>query len=252
METMISIIRNGLKKTSIPKKIVVIGAGMAGLVAASLLKQAGHRVTILEASERVGGRIYTIRSDFRDDQYFEAGAMRIPHTHRLTLEYIQKFNLPIHPFVNSTPRDILYFRGIKARLSEYERHPDLFGFPIASYERGKTASELLQMAVRPVIQFIEQNPEKHWPIVIEQLDRYSFDTYLRYNPFGLRLSVGAIDMIKAVLSLEGFPELSFLGLLRELMTLFTPNMRFYKIVGGNDRLPKAFLPQLKDELLFSH
>ena len=70
---------------------------MAGLVTASLLKQAGHRVTILEASERVGGRIYTLRSNFRDDQYLEAGAMRIPHTHALTLKYIQKFNLPLPP-----------------------------------------------------------------------------------------------------------------------------------------------------------
>ncbi|KDE49384.1 amine oxidase [Geobacillus sp. CAMR12739] len=252
METMISIIRNGLKKTAAPRHIVIIGAGMAGLVAASLLKQAGHRITILEASERVGGRIYTLRSNFRDDQYLEAGAMRIPHTHQLTLEYIKKFNLPLYPFINSTPRDILYFRGVKARLGEYERHPDLFGFPVAPHERGKTAPQLLQMAIRPVIQFIEQNPEKHWPIVIEQLDRYSLDAYLRYNPFGLPLSVGAIDMIKAVLSLEGFPELSFLEMLRELMVLFTPNIRFYEIVGGNDRLPKAFLPQLKDEILFSH
>ncbi|MEB3751903.1 flavin monoamine oxidase family protein [Geobacillus sp. FSL W8-0032] len=252
METMISIIRNGLKKPSAPKTVVIIGAGMAGLVAASLLKQAGHRITILEASERVGGRIYTLRSDFRDGQYLEAGAMRIPHTHPLTLAYIKKFNLPLHPFINSTPRDIFYFRGVKARLNEYERHPDLFGFPVAPHERGKTASELLQMAIRPVIQFIEQHPEQHWPIVIERLDRYSLDAYLRYNPFGPRLSVGAIDMIKTVLSLEGFPELSFLEVLRELMVLFTPNIRFYEIAGGNDQLPKAFLPQLKDEILFSH
>ncbi|NNV07431.1 flavin monoamine oxidase family protein [Geobacillus sp. C56-T2] len=252
METMISIIRHGLKKPSAPKTVVIIGAGMAGLVAASLLKQAGHRITVLEASGRVGGRIYTLRSDFRDGQYLEAGAMRIPHTHPLTLAYIKKFNLPLHPFINSTPRDIFYFRGIKARLSEYERHPDLFGFPVAPHEQGKTASGLLQMAIRPVIQFIEQNPEQHWPIVIERLDRYSLDAYLRYNPFGPRLSVGAIDMIKAVLSLEGFPELSLLEVLRELMVLFTPNIRFYEIAGGNDQLPKAFLPQLKDEILFSH
>jgi monoamine oxidase len=68
-EQMLSIIKNGLPKTQNPKKIIIIGAGMAGLVSASLLKQAGHHVTILEASERVGGRIYTLRGDFRDGQY---------------------------------------------------------------------------------------------------------------------------------------------------------------------------------------
>ncbi len=54
------------------------------------------------------------------------------------------------------------------------------------------------------------------------------DAYLRYNPFGVRLSAGAIDMIKVLLSLEGLVELSFLELLRELMILFTPNIRFYE------------------------
>ncbi|EZP75643.1 amine oxidase [Parageobacillus genomosp. 1] len=247
---MISIIRNGLPKTKIPKKIIIVGAGMAGLVAASLLKQAGHQVTILEASERVGGRIYTLRANFRDGQYLEAGAMRIPHTHLLTLEYIQKFRLPVNRFINTTPNDIIYVRGIKTRLKIYEKNPDILGFPVAPHERGKTATELLQLAIKPVTDFINQNPRRNWPLVIKELDKYSMDAYLRYNPFGVRLSPGAIDMIKVLLSLEGLVELSFLELLRELMILFTPNIRFYEITGGNDQLPKAFVPQLKENIMF--
>src|SRR5699024_12595934 len=67
---------------------------------------------------------------------------------------------------------------------------------------------------------------------------------------GITLSPGAIEMIKVMLSLEGFMELSFLELVRELMVLFTPDMTFYEITGGNDKLPKAFLPQLKDNLYY--
>jgi len=168
-DQMISTIRNGLPKTKIPKKIIIIGAGMAGLVAASLLKQAGHDITILEASDRVGGRVYTLRSDFMYDQYLEAGAMRIPHIHFLTLEYIQKFRLPVNRFINESPNDIIYVRGIKTRLKIYEKNPDILGFPVAPHERGKTATELLQSAIKPVIDFISKNPRNNWPLVVKEL-----------------------------------------------------------------------------------
>jgi monoamine oxidase len=249
-DQMISIIRNGLKKTEIPKKIIIVGAGMAGLVSASLLKQAGHHVTILEASGRVGGRVYTLRADFRDGQYLEAGAMRIPNNHFLTLEYIKKFQLPVNEFINSTPNDIIYLRGKKARLKTYEKNPDIFGFLVAPHEKGKTATELLQSAIKPVTDFINQNPRKNWPVVVKQLNQYSMEAFLKDNPFGVSLSPGAVDLLKVLLTIEGFPELSFLELLRELLVLFAPNIRFYEITGGNDLLPKAFLPQLKDNILF--
>ena len=47
-------------KTQKPKKVIVVGAGMAGLVAAYELEQVGHDVILLESQMRVGGRIYTL------------------------------------------------------------------------------------------------------------------------------------------------------------------------------------------------
>jgi monoamine oxidase len=249
-DQMISFIRNGLEKTKIPKKIIIIGAGMAGLVSASLLKQAGHQVTILETTERVGGRIYTLTGDLREGQYLEAGAMRIPQDHLLTLEYIKKFQLPINRFINTTPDDIIHVKGITIRYKEFKQNPDILRFPVSPKEKGKTATELLKFAIKPVVDFIKQNPRRNWPLVIKDLDKYSMDTYLRYNPFGLSLSPGAIEMIKVMFTLEGTMELSFLEQLRDLLVLFDPDVKFYEITGGNDQLPKAFFPELNNHLFF--
>ncbi|WP_179194817.1 flavin monoamine oxidase family protein [Bacillus sp. EAC] len=250
-EQMLQTIRTGLPKTLEPKNILIVGAGISGLVAASLLKEAGHQVTIIEGNNRVGGRIFTNRTSFFAGQYMENGAMRIPSIHLLVLEYIRKFNLPIEEFINSTPNDIIYVNAVRTIQSIYEKNPDILNFPTAPSEKGKTAEELVEYAIQPVSDFIKQNPKKNWEIVIKLLDRYSMEYYLKYNPYGRRLSIGAIDMIKVILGLEGFPELSFTALLREVMILFTPGLKFYEIKGGNDQLPYSFLPQLHENIYFN-
>lgn len=110
MDETLKIINKGLKKTTSPKQIIVVGAGMAGLVSASLLKAAGHEVKIFEANNRVGGRIETVRME-DTGLYLDVGAMRIPYSHTLTMAYIRKFGLQVGPFINRNETDIIYVNG---------------------------------------------------------------------------------------------------------------------------------------------
>ena len=77
------------------KKVLILGAGMAGLVAGYELSKLGHNVTILEARTRPGGRVHTLHEPFANDLYAEAGAARIPNNHDLTLKYVKEFVLPV-------------------------------------------------------------------------------------------------------------------------------------------------------------
>lgn len=84
-----------------PKRVVVIGAGMAGLVAGYELSKLAYDVQVLEKSDRVGGRVRTVR--FQHDgavSQAEAGAMRLPANHSATLHYVREFKLATRRFVN--------------------------------------------------------------------------------------------------------------------------------------------------------
>ncbi len=97
------------------RSVVILGAGIAGLVSALELQRAGYRVTVLEARDRIGGRVWTIRggdhiaqtgrpdqhAEFDQGLYFNAGAARIPSTHRAILGYARRFGVPMETMVNT-------------------------------------------------------------------------------------------------------------------------------------------------------
>ena len=96
------------------KSVVILGAGIAGLVAALELNKAGFAVTVLEARERPGGRSWSVREgskvDFTDGTsqtctwsnggYLNAGPARIPSIHTHLLDYCQRYSIPLEVEVN--------------------------------------------------------------------------------------------------------------------------------------------------------
>jgi monoamine oxidase len=93
--------------------ILVLGAGMAGLVAAYELRNAGYTVKVLEYNKRAGGRAWTIRGgdeytelggatqrcDFDSGLYLNPGPWRIPYNHLGVLDYAKRLNVPLEPFI---------------------------------------------------------------------------------------------------------------------------------------------------------
>ena len=104
-----------IKLDGAPKgtKILILGAGMAGLVAAYELRNAGYSVKVLEYNNRAGGRAWTIRGgdeytelggatqrcEFDSGLYINPGPWRIPYNHHAVLDYAKRLNVPLEPFV---------------------------------------------------------------------------------------------------------------------------------------------------------
>jgi len=80
-------------------KIIVVGAGLSGLVSGMRLQEAGHDVVVLEARNRVGGRVLTVRDGFQDGQYADVGAMILYEGQPNILELCERFELGLTPMV---------------------------------------------------------------------------------------------------------------------------------------------------------
>ncbi len=101
--------------------VVILGGGIAGLVAAYELKALGYACTVLEARSRPGGRVWTIRGgdtfslnngttqtcSFDKGLYQNAGAGRLPSAHKTMLGYCRKFGIPLEVEINTSRSTLL-------------------------------------------------------------------------------------------------------------------------------------------------
>ena len=241
---LLAIIEGGLTPTNAPQRVLIVGAGMAGLVAGYELQRAGHDIIILEARQRVGGRISTLREPFTQGLHAEAGAMRIPRAHRLTTAYIDKFGLTVSPFTMGNPNSYCYIHGQKCRARDLETHPDCLGFEVAEHERGRSALAHWADLIRPFAERIEREGEDCWDRIVAEYDRYSTREFLEANNW----SEGLIETFGLLADQEAVMNASFLEFLREEVGNYYTDM--VRIDGGMDRLPHAFLPALQSRIRF--
>ncbi len=108
--------------------VIVLGAGLAGMLAAYELRKAGYAVRILEYQNRAGGRNWSLyggdtytelggatqKVSFQPGNYLNPGPWRIPHHHRTLIHYCKAFGVKLEPF-------------IQFNHNAYVHHMDAFG-----------------------------------------------------------------------------------------------------------------------------
>ena len=229
-----------------PPHVIVVGAGLAGLCAAYELENSGCTCTLLEARDRVGGRVLTHR--FTSDVYGELGAMRIPQKHATVMEYVAKFGLELRPFLNSHPNGYFFIRGQRERRVRLDRIAELFD--LRNWERDKSLVELWLQAVTPLLDRLTEAEKNDlclsnaWKTKkIHDLDRLSLYDLLEEGG----LSEEGIDFLT---NAWGLGE-TLLGsaatehIREELLEVWAHG--FFRIEGGMELLPKAFARCLRDK-----
>ena len=270
-------LKKGLPATNEKKKnILIVGCGISGMVSASLLRRAGHTVTIVEANTRIGGRVKTFRNTDKKT-YFEdptltgeAGAMRIPDMHKLVQYLIDYTQVEKQVFLNksvskadatsdkinsleqgdtstldlqSSGKNFLHVNYKHVSRGEYDK-PDADVNELLNYNLTKNentqANALLEAAIGDLRKKVEENPKKAWPEIIEKYSEYSMRRFLTEAVNDQdKLSENAIEMIGVLENLESRMSYSFIQSFIEL-AIIKPDTLFWLIKGGTDLFTQAY------------
>jgi monoamine oxidase len=218
-------------------RVLVLGAGLAGLAAGHELDASGFDVTILEARARPGGRVFTMREPFSDGLYAEAGAARIQDSHAFTLRYVKRFGLALDPFFPDSGARVTVVAGrrIVGPL-------DLARVPLEfrEEERRRGLPGNLTHYLFRHLEALGDVAAPGWPAGDLSQFETTIDEFCRRqgaSPAMLRMIVLGHD-------LAGMSALQFL---RDA-ALGMSTRTWFKIRGGNDLLPKAFAAALSDRI----
>ena len=228
-----------------PKLVLLAGAGISGLCCGYELMKRGHDVTVLEASGRTGGHVFTVRDPLADDLYGDGGAEHFTKPgYEIYRQYVKEFDLPALEY----PRRIDPIRFMNGKMYTEEMLADrevLKGFGFSRKE----------------VDFLAQNPWDDLPSLYygPYLDAFE-DEYQPFNVGHDELEkISALDLLKrdgasgaAQARIGGASQsalymLWYAAILKLRGVPLSPT-DIYRLKGGNQKLPDAFAAGLGDRV----
>jgi monoamine oxidase len=243
------------KGTAHRTKVVVLGAGVAGLSAAYELGKAGYDVTVLEARDRVGGRNWTVRRgaklemtdgtrqvcEFDSDLYWNSGPARLPSHHQAVLGYCRELGVPLEVEVNTSRGALLLNpdanggKPMEMRQAINDARGEIAELLGKALNSGALDQELTAHDKERMVAFLQKYGDLTPDLLFKGTTRSGYSslpgpaehvgTMRDPIPLGVLLDM---DMWSAMLFEEGFDFQA---------TMFQP-------VGGMDRIPMAFAKRL--------
>lgn len=244
-ETQAAAPAQAMECTGKPRKVVVIGAGLAGLAAAWELHQAGQDVTLLEAQTRAGGRVYTLRSPFADGLYAEAGALSF-YDNRYSRRYVDALQLPTEPIRPNRLATVYHLRG--KRLEVRPGQPAEWPVQLTPEEAKLGFGGMMFKYFEPGFKLGDPADPAFDLAAFKKLDEVTLEQFLTNQG----ASRGAIDLLSAGVHFGyGWSTGSALHRLISDAALFVAGKQSaFVIPGGTDLMPRAFAKILRDRIYY--
>ena len=222
-----------LKRFGPPPHVIVVGAGFGGLSAAYELESVGYKVTVLEAQNRVGGRVESL-DDVVPEEIMEGGAELIGLNHRAWWSYKRKFGLTFHELLDSP----------------YPSPVILGGKPLNSKQATSLFQEMNrgQRSINRVARKV--NAEQPWKTKgAEPLDRLSLVQGLKSIRMSKKCRLAFLEQLQADNGVQAEKQ-SWLGNLAMIkgagLRRFWTDTETHRCKGGNEQLARRFRGLLMD------